>query len=184
MKIIILEGIATSGKSLLAKELAKAMDSNNVKIFEESETHEPIMDKTDETHVDFFKSLIKEAIKSKADIVIFERLYLTQAFRAKTNLEEYSDIEDLLKSYSPLTIFLKVDSNSIAGRVQKATEHRDTEWAEYVRAKDPDGTAQYYIDQQRHQLELLKQSKIPYQIIDTTNHNYAKLAKDIATQIT
>lgn len=186
MKVIIIEGIATSGKSLLAKELVRALAPKNIKVVEESQTHVPIIDKTSEIHLKFFKGILEEALKSKAEIVIFDRLYLSQAFRVKVGLDEYIYIENLLMPYSPLTVFLKIDENGISSRVQKAIAHRDPNWGEYVRTKGhtPDEIAQYYIDQQHHQLQLLKQSKIPYQVIDTSDHNYAKIAEAIAAQIT
>jgi hypothetical protein len=39
--------------------------------------------------------------------------------------------------------------------------------------------ANYYIKQQRSQLELLKESKIPYKIFNTSTHDYEKIAEEI-----
>lgn len=169
--------MSTSGKSTVIDLLAKAYNAQNIRILSEEQTHIPIMDQTDKDHQDFFIELIKKAILSKPDIVMIDRLYMTQAFRAKISLNAYSKLETLLTRHNTLSIFLKVDEQSIASRVSKATEHREPNWREYLRAKGdtPDKIAEYYIQQQRSQLQLLKTSKLPYQIFDTTNHNYENI---------
>lgn len=175
MKIIILEGVATSGKSTITDRLVKALPASlSVSIKDESFTHIPIMKKTDDINLDFFKNLLAETTKEQKDIVIFDRLYLTQAFRSKSNLNDYERVEDALQSLNAITIFLQVDEEAIADRVTKAIAHRDPTWGEYVHTKGKamKEIATYYIDQQRAQLELLKQSKLPYKIFNTTTHNY------------
>lgn len=78
-------------------------------------------------------------------------------------------------------MFLQVDEDSIAERVGKATEHRDSKWAEYIRTKGKsvEEIAQYYIEQQKSQLQLLRQSAVPHIIFDTTTHNYAQVKGEI-----
>lgn len=186
MKILIFEGIATSGKSTIIITLsASPTISNKTVVFEENDTHIPIMQQTSDLHVDFFKDLINKAVSQPVDIVIFDRLYLTQAFRAKASLKEYSEIEGMLLHYSPTTIFLKVDEAALIDRIAKASEHRDPKWAEYIgkKGKTPKEIAKYYIDQQNSQLELIKQSKIPYKIFDTTDHDYKRVEDVILSEI-
>lgn len=175
MKIVILEGIATSGKSTITRELVKALSSSlNVLVKDESSTHIPIMHKTDTTNLDFFKKLIDNTIRENPDVVIFDRLYITQAFRSKSNLKDYALIENMLAPHCPLTVFLKVEDTALAERVTKAIGHRDPAWGEYVYTKG--GTigeiADYYISQQKNQLALLRQSNLPFKVFDTTSHDY------------
>jgi thymidylate kinase len=182
MRILIFEGIATSGKSTLMLALsANPTIANKTVVFEEKGTHIPIMKQTSDLHLDFYRELINRAISQSRGIVIFDRLYLTQAFRAKASLDDYSEIEEMLLPYSPITIFLKVDESVLMDRITKAMEHRDPKWAKYLNGKGetPKEIARYYIDQQNSQLNLLKQSKIPYKIFETTDHNY----KDIKDRI-
>lgn len=181
MKTLIFEGIATSGKSTLVKELVKALPES-MKVIEASEelTHEPIMEQREELHIDFFKDLIRKLASSEPDLLIIDRFYMTQAYRAKCGLDVYKNLEELLLQFNPTTIFLKIDEQAIAERVQKATEHRNPEWAEYIKDRGEEGKyADYYIRQQRSQLELLKESLVPYRIFDTTNHDYKAVAKEL-----
>ncbi len=181
MKMLIFEGVATSGKSAMIDRLVSALPQLKIKIIDETKTHMPINTKTDDPQIEFFKDLIATSIKDRADILIFDRLYLTQAFRTKAVLSDYAEIEAMLLPYSPVTIFLKVDEDTIANRVTKAIEHRDPAWGDYVnkKGKTMDEIAAYYIEQQHNLRELLKQSKIPYKIFDTTKHDYPAIVEEI-----
>jgi thymidylate kinase len=181
MQILIFEGIATSGKSTVTKQLVNTLSSNlNVRLASEDETHVPIMNERLKLHVDFFEDLIESLTSNQPDLLMIDRLYMTQAFRARCNLAAYEGIENLLTQFNPTTIFLKVSEADILERIQKATEYRNPDWAEYVKSKgQKKEMAQYYIGQQRSQLELLKQSKIPYRIIDTTKHDYNYIVNQV-----
>ena len=176
MKTIILEGIATSGKSTITNLLIKALPTSlRILVKDESSTHVPIMEDIGDTHVDFFKNLILEASRQQVDVIIFDRLYVTQAFRSKSNLNHYAEVDEVLLPINPMTILLKVDEMAVANRVAGAAVHRDPSWREYLSTKggNIDDVASYYIEQQRSLIELIRQSKIPYKIFDTTNHDYA-----------
>lgn len=181
MVILILEGIATSGKSTVAELLVNSLSPKlDVKALGEDQTHVPIMDKKDGLHIDFFEKLLTEAISTNPDVLIVDRLYMTQAFRAKQDLTDYAPLEKLLLRYKPVTIFLRIDERQIAERIDQSTEHRNPEWREYISEKSQEKVvAQYYVDQQRSQLKLLEQSLVPYKIIDTTDSNYKNAAKEV-----
>ncbi|MBI2588925.1 hypothetical protein HYW35_01820 [Candidatus Saccharibacteria bacterium] len=182
MKILIFEGIATSGKSTVISGLKEVLPGLNIEVVGESETHIPIMKEKADKHIAFFESLINKLIANKPDLLIFDRLYLTQAFRAKCSINDYAEIEKLLSKYSPVTIFLKVDESAIASRISKAAEHRRSDYFA-SRGESSEEIAQYYIDQQRNQLKLLEQSKLPCKIINTTEHSYEKVIKEINTLV-
>jgi pantothenate kinase len=113
----------------------------------------------------------------KPDLLIFDRLYLTQAFRTKCEISDYSEIEELLSKYAPLTVFLEVDEDRIEDRFSRAAEHRGSD---YFKSRwTSKERAQYYIAQQRSQLKLLEQSTIPHQVFDTTRHNYEEVVQRI-----
>lgn len=120
-------------------------------------------------------------MQSNADLVIFDRLHYTQAYRAKANIAEYSEIDDLLAMHDTLVAYLKVDESAIAERVRLAAEHRDKEWGDYVQTKGKtfDEIAEYYIAQQRSQLNLLSQTRLATQVFNTTQHNYQAIAEQI-----
>ena len=137
--------------------------------------------KTDELHLPFYENLIDELTRDKPDLLILDRLYVTQAFRAKADLAAYTAIEEKLMPYNPLIVFLKVEPGKIKERIQKAIEHREAEWGQYVATKGdtPEEQASYYANQQQSQLELLKQSALPYRIFDTSSHDYDKITDEI-----
>jgi thymidylate kinase len=143
------------------------------------------MDKPSELHIAFFQSLVSKSTETKAEIVIFDRLYLTQAFRANATMDDYKSIEDSLMQYPTLTVFLKVDEDVIAERVRLATLHREESWGEYVKTKGDTFTeiADHYINQQRNQLALLKKSKVEYLVLNTTNHGYDQVVREIVTKL-
>jgi thymidylate kinase len=182
VKILIIEGIATSGKSSLIKKLTELLGEQKLLVLGEPATHIPIMRKTDELHTEFFKSLIKEAIRADTDLVIFDRLHYTQAYRAKASIAEYSEVENLLTKHDTFLAYLQVDESAIAERVRLASEHRDKEWGDYVQTKGKtfDEIANYYIEQQRSQIALIKKSKLQTKIFNTTNHEYDAIAEDVA----
>lgn len=108
MQILILEGIATSGKSTITRIIQEQLTGRSVRVATEEETHIPIMKQARELHIAFFEDLITRLANEKPELIIFDRLYLTQAFRAGVSLREYADIEALLTNYHTITVFLTV----------------------------------------------------------------------------
>lgn len=190
-KILIVEGIATSGKSSLIKELIDLLGENKIRVYSESETHIPIREDTEKLHIKFFRSLLKDAYESELGIIIFDRLHFTAAFRAKANINQYTEIEDLLLEHNTLVAYLKIEESAIKERVEfysknprvaLSTEHDGESWGEHIKTRGQsfNEIAAYYIGQQRSQLERLKYSKLKNLIFDATNNDY----KAIASQIT
>ncbi len=182
MTVFIFEGIATSGKSTIIQQLKASLGSLRLNVVDESETHIPIMKETEESHIDFFTNLVKQKLASNSDLVIFDRLYLTQAFRSKSEIGSYRPVEELLLLHKPLTVFLKVNDEMIADRVYKASQHREAYWEGYIKTKGQsiEQISEYYSSQQSSQLKLLKTSAVPYKIFDTTEHNYQEISHQLA----
>ena len=190
MKILIIEGIVTSGKSSLIEKLSELLSDKQLAVFGEPNTHIPIMDNPNGLHVEFFKSLIADAVEVNADLTIFDRFHLTQAFRAKVSIGEYSEIEDLLAKQKTLVVYLRVDESAIADRIRLTAERRDKDpaehfqWGEYFKTKGKsfDEIAKHYATQQRNHMELLKKSKLKGRIFNTTNHEYKAIANQIINE--
>lgn len=186
MKILILEGIPTSGKSTLAESIKDQLPELTVRVATEAETHEPIIKQTNELHVTFFEELIKRLVDEKPSLIVFDRLYLTQASRAGARLTDYSVIENLLSQYVALTVFLRVDEQTIADRIAKAVAHRDSsddsfKWDDHFKTKGDtyNEIAEYYIAQQQNQIKLLDTLTLPHMICNTTRHNYSEISQQI-----
>ena len=187
MKTLIIEGIATSGKTTIIGMLENALiGSRKVKVIPEVDTIMVIeVNTSKQTSINHLKKLIDITYKSSDDIVIFDRLYLTHIFRTNGTIDDFMDIEEMLKQFSPINVYLKVDEKVIADRVKSAAGNRQPEWKQYIKTKGSDyhEIANYYISQQRNQLRLLTDSKIEYKIYDTTNHNYEEIVEDILYSI-
>jgi len=141
----------------------------------------PILHNTDkQVSIDLLKKVIDKALKAKKDFIIFDRLFFTHIFRTKSSIEDFREIENLIKDQSFLA-FLKIDEENIPERVVYARQHRDKSWNEYVSKKGSDEEIyQYYINQQRLLLDLLKETSLKYKVYDTTNLNFADISKDIS----
>ncbi len=183
MKTIILEGIATSGKSTIISMIEAASENKSLlKIVPEEQTLMAIVDNKDlAVSINYLNNLLANVYVSQFELVVFDRLHLTHAFRTDSSIEDYADIEELLLKKSPKLLFLEVQEHAIAERVKKASEHRNPLWKDYLatKGKDFNEIADYYIQQQRKQIVLLKNSKIPYKIFDTTNHDYALVLEHV-----
>ena len=186
MKVFILEGIATSGKSTIIQQLKSSLSGLQLTIADEVETHIPIMNDPGVSHVDFFIDLVKQKLASNSDLVIFDRLYLTQAFRSKSGLSAYTAVEELLLPHESLTIFLKVNDAAIADRIYKASQQRGASWEGYIKTKGQtiEQIAEYYSMQQSNQLELLKAPALTYKIFDTTKYNYQESIEELVALAT
>lgn len=183
MKTIILEGIATSGKTTIIQQLvATCKPDVRLKIVPETETLMKIADNTDRSvSIAYLTELIDRVYADDFDVVVFDRLYLSHAFRTHSTMVDFRTIEDRLRPFAPETIFLQVDESAIADRVAKASEHRDPSWKDYIFTKGATikEVADYYIQQQRNQLSILKGSTLPSRIFNTTDHDYQGIIKQL-----
>lgn len=182
MKAIILEGIATSGKTSVKNKLAEILTAKkeDFLIINEEESLLPILDNTDrKISIDLLKKIISKALASDKKIVIFDRLFFTHIFKTSSSVKDFKEIEDMLVGCSFLA-FLKIDESKIPERIELARQHRDKDWIEYVNKKGSDEEIfQYYINQQESLLELLDQTSLNYKIYDTSGMNFNDIAGDI-----
>ncbi len=182
MKIIILEGIATSGKTSVKNKLVNLFISkgNSFSVVEEDETLIPILaNKDPQISLDFLKKVIATTLKSKKDFLVFDRLFFTHIYRTHSNIDFFRELEDILRPNSFL-VFLKIDESKIPERIEKARSLRDQKWNEYVSKKGSDAEIyQYYIEQQKKLLALLQKTTLRYKTYDTTAMNFENIAENI-----
>ena len=184
MVILILEGIATSGKTAVKNELEKALKEEGLKssVVGEEETLMPILDNTKKNvSVDHLKKIIRAALRSakKKDVLIFDRLFFTHVFRTQSDIKDFEEIEKIFKG-DVLLVFLKINENKISQRISSAMKHRPKKWGDYVKKK---GTMveifQYYKHQQRLLLDLLKKTSIPHRVYNSTNMDFKGIKNKI-----
>jgi thymidylate kinase len=115
MKVIILEGMTTSGKTSVKKCLEKFLTEKNISfsIVEEAETLMPLLkDKSKESSIPFLKKLLRDTLQEKEEIVIFDRLLLSHLFRTKASINEFKEVIDILKPCSFIGV-LQIEEDKI-----------------------------------------------------------------------
>lgn len=186
MKIIILEGIPTCGKSSVKRELEHLLQDKEYSFIsmDEEQTMWPLREETDkEVCLHFLKDIIKETQAQGKDVAIFDRLYFSQVFRTKSTIEDFKALEDLIGS-DGFTAFLAITEDLIPKRIANAMLHRPDAWTEHVKKK---GTQEeihaYYKSQQQTLMDLLKQSHIKHKIYNTDDLDFKNIAKEIVNDI-
>lgn len=181
MKIIILEGIATSGKTTLKEKISGRLIDRNLKfeVINEETTLLPLLNNTDkEISLEFLREILNNALNKDIDVIIFDRLYFTHIFRTKSTLEDFSQIENILLEYDTLLVLLTIQGDQIEQRILGAMKHRDESWNDFVRMKGTDDEiVEYYTNQQKRLLELAQLSKLETLIIDTSNLGYDEIGE-------
>lgn len=178
-RLIILEGIATSGKTTIIKNLEKILSSSRlIKIFTEQETLMTVVDNHQfEVAQKHLNDLMVEFKNTSTGIIITDRYHFTHAFRIGKNLNSISEIEeDLIENFDVHIFLLTIQEDKISERVQDARNRR-TEWL--GKSGTLEEKTKYYIEQQQKLRELASQSKIPVTQIDTTNMNWDEITKNI-----
>jgi hypothetical protein len=84
--------------------------------------------------------------------------------------------------YDTQTVLLEVDRDVIAERLEKAMEHRDASWGEYVRAKAESikRVAELYDAQQYAMRHFAAESRLPSRTFNTTAHEYEAIIAAIS----
>jgi thymidylate kinase len=186
MKIILLEGIATSGKSSLSKAIVQASKSLGVSIaiINEEVTHEPIMKQTDSSHISHFLEIIEKLKKRNEDIVILDRFHLTQAIRSSSSIDAYYGVEEALDE-NTLLVLLWVEPKRIEDRIKAAAQHRDPAWKSYLQTKGQtwDEISMYYKKQQDDLQKLFDNSMLDKHIIDISDATYEEVAEEILNKV-
>jgi hypothetical protein len=80
---------------------------------------------------------------------------------------------------------LEIPNNKLGERISLAQSHRDENWNSYVNTK---GNTQqeildYYSNQQKELLKLLKIIPVPNVVFDTSDINFQRIAQEINSLI-
>lgn len=184
MKIIILEGIATSGKTSVRKELEQLLNYRNLKYssIDEEETLMPVLNNANpEVSAKYILDVLKKYTLSEVDILIFDRLYLTHIWRTKSTPDLFEKSADILLEHHTSICFLKIPEEMISTRIEHTMSQRDDKWNEYVKTKGstPEERSQYYSHQQNELLDLLQIIPVSHQIFDTGDKDFTQIAQEI-----
>jgi len=178
MKIIILEGITSTGKTTIERLLAKAFPDS--KIITEGDTLMPIIDNRDpEIAVNHLKQLLQRFREEKADCLIVDRFHFTHAFRTNSSLDVFSDVEaELQKARNVLVVLLTVHPDHIQERIEETILHRKDNWKKGAQGSIKE-KARYYTEQQEILASLISLSRLPSMTIDTTSKTWDEYTNKI-----
>ncbi len=184
MKVIIFEGIATSGKTTVTKLLADRYRAlgKTVLVVDEQETLMPIIeDWSHEANITRCLESIKSATKENPDIILFDRLYFSHIFRTECDFADFEQVREALSLLNPTFVLLIVDPRVIESRIFESLRHRDASWAEFVwkKGRNRDEIIAYYTDQQQWFQRALAQTNFSKLIIDTTDQGFAAAAEQV-----
>jgi thymidylate kinase len=190
MKLLILEGIATSGKTTVKNNLINFFKKEKLKylVIEEDETLMPILNNTEaKVSIDYLKKILKKVLSArKEDIIIFDRLYFTHIFRTESSLKDFKVIEALLPKKDTFLAFLEINKEKISERIFNAlkNERAKTKWVNYIKKKGTNAEiTNYYQKQQDLLSNFLKETKIENKTYNTTNLNFDLITKNILKEM-
>jgi hypothetical protein len=184
MKIIILEGITTSGKTSVRNELENIFKSRNLDylFIDENETLMPILHNTDlKVSVDYLNNIIDKYISLNKQVLIFDRLYLTHIWRVKSGLIPFQESANKLITHNTTICFLKIPETKIPDRIKVAISHREESWIKYVKSKGntEKDIFDYYTNQQKDLLYLLDSVSINHRVFDTGDMDFKRITQEI-----
>ena len=127
-RIIIFEGIASSGKTTLEKMLQEKIKGSM--LITEGKTLIPIFEEEDPPlAAKHLLGVLSEIENEEAETVIIDRLHLTQAFRTHSSLTEFQAIEErLLHTSRPFLMLLSIQDEAILDRIKETDVYRAGAW--------------------------------------------------------
>lgn len=185
-KILIFEGVATSGKSTIEAELGKICENSGLSfvLYHEDETVIPLLgDKSIESSITLLDQILEKLRTDTHDVVAIDRFYLTHLERTGAALGVYKGIADELTSLGARIICLKLDEEKIRERLEDAMARRSKKFADYINERGGvEAAIPKYIKQQSKLLDLLSQSGIPFSVYDTSEMQLDSVAREIAEE--
>lgn len=184
MKVIIFEGIATSGKTTVSRLLCDAYSSSGRRalVIDEDQTLMPVIeDWTRQKNVEQCLAVIRSFQPEDYDLVIIDRLYFSHIFRTDSSEADFSVVTEALEALRPLFVLLTVEEGKIEERIFESIKHRDASWAEFVwkKGKSWDEVVEYYRAQQQWYLGAFAKTKFDNIVVDTTNQNFSEATENI-----
>lgn len=178
MKIIIFEGIASSGKTTIEKLLAQTLP--NSKVLTEGETLMPLIENRDpEIAVNHLNQFLERFREEKAEYLIIDRFHFTHVFRTKSDFHIFSDFEtNLQKVGDVLVVLLTVNPAYIKERIEETILYRKDNWKKGVQGSAEE-KSKYYTEQQGVLDALASSSRLPILKIDTTAKSWDKYMNQI-----
>lgn len=178
--IIILEGIPTSGKTILQEKISQILlwEKRTIELIKDEEIKTPYNRKNNHKDMTpakgtaiYFKELLQHKLLKKKQYLICDNAHLfylaTNNTRgAKETLKEYQEIETMLEVYPSLMVFLELENRYILPSFRKRIaynelHHKVDPLKEFLDLKGSEfHQIAYYQKKQRAYQEFFKETKI------------------------
>lgn len=180
--LIILEGIASTGKTTIEKLLTERIQNST--IVTENEILMPLIDNKDARAAhQHLNEILERVISLDKQTIIFDRFHLTHAFRTNTDLKKFEKIEEyMLNNFKSLLVLLTIEEGVIQPRIIESQEIRGSRWAKGKQGSIEDKVS-YYTDQQQKLKTLIAKSKLPALLLDTSKKEWKKCTQMILDRI-
>lgn len=187
MKTIVIEGLSTSGKTTIANKIAKLCGERKIdcKIIDENTTLMPILQNRDpKVSSDHILGILKKAYSECHDLVIFDRLHLTSIAITDSSIDDFDEIENILKEHETMLVFLEIDEDKIESRIFNSIEYRGEWWREHLAKKgDRADVMKHYLDSQKKLFVQLERTKLSKMIFNTSSENYDDIAQEVFKKV-
>lgn len=181
-RMIIFEGIASSGKTTLERMLQEKLEGSV--IVSEGQTLMPLIEnKEPQKAFEHLAVVLDKMEKQSAGTFIVDRFHLTHAFRTGSPLSFFGGIEErMTKAFKPLIVLLQMDEDVIRERIEETVLLRGSSWQKGKQGSLEE-KVEYYKNQQRILTELTKQSHLPAMIVNTTDKDWPRCIREILIQV-
>lgn len=185
VKVVILEGVTTTGKTSVFNNLKAFAEENNLNwvFVSEKETIIPIIDSENQkVNNEHFLDLLNKTFQKKSSVYVFDRLHFSSIFKTHATINDLAPIEDKLLKFDSYVFMMHTSKEILRQRIIESMNYRDIDWSKYLLKKtggSKDKVAQLYIDRQDKVIDLLKQSKLNVCMCNTDSQNFVKPTRKI-----
>lgn len=186
--LIILEGMSTTGKTMVQNALADILTKKKIKyqIVDQNEGLPPetFVHRNPQKSLDFLMNYLKNNCAGKNTVYIFDRFHLSHFAITNGPTEYIVQIEQEILKYDPLLVLLTVDENKVKDRLEGAIQYRGDQWIENLALKgeNRDEQAKWHLGTQRKHIQQFEISNLPKAEFNTTYSNFGKVAQNIYEQ--
>ena len=188
-KIVLIEGMSTSGKTTVMQIVFRLLQEKDIpcKGFDELQT----MSRDVFSHLDPKKSIIemqlflKREYSGKDTVLICDRFHISHLVITNGTLADFQKIEDCLKEYNPLVVFLEIPEEKVRERLLGAKAHRGQQWEDELskRGANEEESIKWFLNTQHKLHALFLQSNLEKLVFNTGDNDFERIGLSIVDAI-
>ncbi len=187
-RFIILEGMSASGKTTVMQLLADLLKANNIdclgvddhQILSRIFTYQNAYESQKE-----LREFMTKEFTQLNRVVICDRFHISHLVITKATADEFREIEEEIKAYDPLIVFLTIPKDKMKERLLSAKEYRGKEWEDELlrRGSTEDEAIEWFKGTQHKLYALYEQSTLPKVEFDTGSVSFHEIAQRLLEDI-